>query len=292
MSYYAVNIGANDGVVADPLFPLLEQHPETFGVLQIEGADDVSALKRNMARFPRVTVRAAKVYHSNIREIAKDSVAIKRHGIDGTKTMDFLKVDIDGCDCHMLSELMKDRHFHAKVIQIEINHHIPPPIAYVELCATETFGRASSSLDVWGCSMQAAYNIVKEYGYELLQHDWPDAVFVHQKYRHVFPCLLGDEPGTMFAQNYWIGYHHAKENYARWRGHMENVHFVESTLPTLAMQSYLHPEKAVENIYENVKKFLVKRPLLVNVSIDGAGRTAKISADVDGLDPTLSWYGA
>ena len=65
-----------------------------------------------------------------------------------------LKIDIDGCECHLLSILMRDPYYHAKVIQVELNHHIMPPISYKGMCRDGDHGRNSNSLDVWGCSIQ------------------------------------------------------------------------------------------------------------------------------------------
>ena len=47
--------------------------------------------------------------------------------------MDIFKLDIDGCECHILSTLMqtlpRSRWNRPKIIQIELNHILPPPIA-------------------------------------------------------------------------------------------------------------------------------------------------------------------
>jgi hypothetical protein len=54
MSFYAVNVGANDGKAADPIYPLLKVHNH-FGVLQIEpNGGTFSQLQANMAEFPNV----------------------------------------------------------------------------------------------------------------------------------------------------------------------------------------------------------------------------------------------
>jgi hypothetical protein len=70
-------------------------------------------------------------------------------------------------------------------------------------------GRDSESLDVWGCSMQAAYDIVKKHGFVLLQNDWPDAVFIHQDYIPAFPKFFcKGSRQEQFLSKYWLGYHH------------------------------------------------------------------------------------
>ena len=64
-------------------------------------------------------------------------------------------------------------------MQVEVNHFLPPPLAYRDMCANDVPGRSRGvhqpheNWDVWGCSAQAAYNIAKRAGYRLLQFDWP-----------------------------------------------------------------------------------------------------------------------
>ena len=64
---------------------------------------------------------------------------------------------------------------------------------------------------------------MQPHGYELLQYDWPDAVFVHRNYSAAFPCLSKD-----FMRNYWIGFHHAREHYSRFTTFVTNKTFVAS----------------------------------------------------------------
>ena len=87
------------------------------------------------------------------------------------------------------------------------------------MCRNDVSGRSTGSqkglnLDVWGCSMQAAWDIVRPHGYLLLQYDWPDALFVHEAYAHMFPCLLRRHN---MSDGYWIGYDHASKHYERFK---------------------------------------------------------------------------
>jgi hypothetical protein len=188
--------------------------------------------------------------------------------------MDFLKIDVDGCDCHLLQELLVDSFFKAKIIQIELNHHIPPPIAYKDMCEDDVYGRSSGNLDVWGCSMQAAYDIVRPLGYELLQHDWPDAVFIQSSYRDVFPCLLGENIGDNFEKNYWTGYYHAKEHYTRFTSHQNNREFV-SSLPVLSTRAHFQPEHTIKLFTDNYGLLWTKRPLWIELRIGNTAMTIK-----------------
>ena len=265
MSFYAVNIGANDGKSADPLYSLLEKQPD-FGILQIEPSNDLfPKLKSNMAGFPNVEVLQSAVTVATAREVAKSKMTPVKFP-RRYKSMDVMKIDVDVCDCHILQDMLADPFYHAKIIQIELNHHIPPPIAYMDMCANDIHGRSTKDLDVWGCSMQAAYNIVRPYGYELLQHDWPDAVFVHSMHRHAFPCILDQEVGAAFEHNYWIGYWHAHDKYTRFRAHQTNRSFVRS-LPVLALKGHLNPKSSIQAIVDAKLNTWTKLPLWVEMSI-------------------------
>jgi hypothetical protein len=189
--------------------------------------------------------------------------------------MDFLKIDVDGCDCHLLEELLKDPFFRAKVIQIELNHHVPPPIAYKDMCANDTYGRSSSNLDVWGCSMQAAYDLVQPLGYELLQHDWPDAVFIHSSYRNVFPCLLGNSTtGVNYERNYWVGFNHAKRHYTRFQVHQNNREFV-ANLTLMSTLAHGQPEQIFKSFIDTYGPLWTKRPLWIEMRIGNAAMSVR-----------------
>jgi hypothetical protein len=68
--------------------------------------------------------------------------------------MDISKIDIDGCECHILSTLVNNPNWiNPKIIQIELNHVIPPPIVYIDICADDVPGRNAvpyeSNKDFW-----------------------------------------------------------------------------------------------------------------------------------------------
>lgn len=116
-----------------------------------------------------------------------------------------LRQDIDGCECHLLSLLLRERYFTAKVnivieptlthqhclcahslltaasgvhsvrwlqvVVVELNHYLPPPISYKAMCAGNDTSRSSRSFNAWGCSVQAAADTLRPHGYRLLQWD-------------------------------------------------------------------------------------------------------------------------
>jgi hypothetical protein len=267
MSNFVLNVGANDGVWGDPLFPLFERHSNIIGGVLIEPGHIFKKLKENYQDYRFAYLINEGVSPSNGRELCKqyfsDSLPIKHYAPYPTKdkTLDVFKLDIDGCDCHVLEEMLKDPFYRAKLIQVETNHHIPPPIAYQDMCKNDVHGRSSNTLDIWGCSVQAAMDIVAKYGYELLQYDWPDAVFIHSDFRETFESLLGPKPdGQTFIRNYYIGYHWAKENYARFPRHQSNPDLVK-LLIEMSTRAYMDPEGVLTELLGICEPLWSKKPL-------------------------------
>ena len=189
MSSFVVNIGANDGIKADPLFPLRESHPDIGGVF-IKPSDLYFSLAANYERrFPNAQLVHAGVDIYNAAERANGAQKQGAPCPSASSGLDILKLEIDSCECHILEKFIADPFFAAaKVIQIETNHHLLPPLAWQDMCSNGVHGRSGTSPDVWDGSVQSAYDIVKSAGVELLQYDWPDAVFVHHNF--LGPCFF------------------------------------------------------------------------------------------------------
>lgn len=274
MSNFVVNIGANDGKAADPLYPVLMRFPD-INYVGFEPSSLIDSLRENLQPFKNAVAEHEAITPSNVKQqVAK---YMSTHGVSSAP--DIIKIDTDGCDCHILSSLMVDPLMHSKVIQIELNHVLPPPISYMDMCESDVYGRSSNSnLDVWGCSMQAAYDIVRPHGYVLLQYDWPDAVFIHSAFLPAFPCLTaaGED---FFHRNYWTGFFHAKENYSRFHQHVTNSTFVQS-IELLALRAHLHPRSTLENIISTQQASWNKVPLWIELSVSGSTVSAQIRRPV------------
>lgn len=275
MSNFVVNIGAKDGVTADPVYPILEALPLTGGVFIEAGDESFDALEKAYSgRFRNAQTVLAFVSPSNAALLSRGDVARARNA--GTypssrRSLDVLKIDIDGCDCHILGVMLAepDAFFHAKVIQVELNHAIPPPLVWKDMCLNDAPGRSNSYADVWGCSMQAAYDLVRPLGYELLQYDWPDAVFIKSDIgRAAFPCIFlpGSSVGGTFERSYWVGYEHAAKHYSRFTIHQSDRALFAS-LPTLARAAAIAPHDTISNFVATMAPILGKRPLWVEVGV-------------------------
>ena len=124
MSGYLQNVGARDGFVDDPLYSLISERGVT-GLAMEPDAKQFQALKKNMAPFSGMSLVNLPISPSNAGEVL--AFPLKVQG----RSMDIFKLDIDGCECHILEKLLalgESVWSHPKVIQIEINHLLPPPI--------------------------------------------------------------------------------------------------------------------------------------------------------------------
>ena len=291
MSRFVVNIGAKDGVGADPLYPLLLAVPDIGGVFIEPSNEDFPRMSEHYrSRFPNAQLIHAGIDIFSAAKLAKGTRQEGSPYPSAASGLDVLKLDIDSCECHILEILMQDPFFaHAKIIQIETNHHLPPPLLWRDMCYDGRHGRSGHSLDVWGCSAQSAYEIVKGAGFELLQYDWPDAVFVHRNYsRSVFPCIMDGhaDAHSLFLRNYWIGQQHARSLYSRFPWHQSNRAFV-AALPDFASAAFHDPIAALVQLKETFKGTLSKRPLWVEVGVAGTGIFGNITTTPEG-EVTLS----
>ena len=122
MSWYVINVGARDGTTDDPLYPLIKRRPNISGV----------ALEPSKPVFDRLVqnLRPFQYYVPRMEGIDPDTAAsVLRRGPKPSKgSIDVLKIDIDMCECHILSVLLAeaDSYFHAKVIMVEVNQVLPP----------------------------------------------------------------------------------------------------------------------------------------------------------------------
>jgi len=210
MSNYVINIGANDGIWADPLYPLVAKGGSSGLFLEYDGAL-FSKLQRNYATFgAKTTLLQEAVTINNIAEIYSRS-----NQQTGLKSVDIFKIDFDGCECHLLERLLETSNARPKIIQVELSPLVPPPFVYKEMCDENEFGRWSRGNPFSGCSVQAAYDVLKRHGYELLQFDWPDGVFVDSRFSAAFPYFTLS--AISMKHHFHIGHVHAQRFYTRFR---------------------------------------------------------------------------
>ncbi len=291
MSHFVVNIGSKDGVSADPVYPVLAANPRTGGVFVEAASDAFASLTAHYSpRFPNAQLVQDFVSPSTVAFVARGDAA-RGHAAGvypvPSRSLDVLKIDIDGCDCHILQVLLAepDGFFAAKVIQMELNS-LPPPFAWRDMCLHDAPGRSGPSNDVWGCSMQAAWDLLRPLGYELLQYDWPDGLFVRSELaRAAFPCLMPAEAsaGELYERNFWVGKEHAEAHYTRYQVHQTDRVFFAS-LERAARAAYVQPHAALKGLVSAMAGSLTKRPLWVEVGVTlpGVRVAGNVTADAGG----------
>ena len=160
-------------------------------------------------------------------------------------------------EMNILQALMDHSEFRAKIIQVELNHYIVPPMSYKDMCHTYTRapGRSGGS-EHWGCSMQAAYDVLRPHGYALLQYDWPDGVFILGPHARAFPGIpTGD---AHYMRNFWIGYVHARDRYSRFPLFAWNL-TRSYEYPAFASRARFEPRSAMEAVLRHEKGHLLRK---------------------------------
>ena len=196
---YAINIGAGDGISCnDPVYPL---YKEGYGGLAIE-ANRNTALAQNLPSPAIHKVLGQFVTPMNIAEMLQEYHC--------PECPDFFKLDIDGYDGPVLLELLKHG-YRPKVMQIEINPEIPPPIEFAVLYDPRYMpwdnerrvgGFYSASLG-YVCSLAARF------GYRPAQVDFVtgfthDVTLVHEKYWPVVPQIMGFDPASLSPREMFL----------------------------------------------------------------------------------------
>jgi len=287
MSNFVVNVGAANGVSDDPLWPLMVAHGpsgEIGGVFVEYKKEAFEQLRASYAQFPYAQLLNAAMQVSTSSHTARGKNASSGPYPSQDRSLDVFKFDIDSCDGHYLEEMLKDPFYRAKVVQIETNHHITPPIHWRDMCLNDVNGRDGTHWDVWGLSAQAAYDVIKPYGYSLLQYAWPDVLFIKNEYLSAFPCMTFN-----FEDNYWLGYWHARNNYARFNTQQSNRNFVAS-FPALSNSSLKDPHSVLQLIHDTFHDYFGKNELWIDVGITGTGVRGSIFRDSAGA-PKLTFDG-
>ncbi|MGH6923842.1 MAG: FkbM family methyltransferase [Propylenella sp.] len=182
----AVEFGAWDG----------ERHANTFALVRrgwrvalIEGDEDrFNALQQKTRDNPNVV--ALKAWVRPTGENSLDSILDRADVHD----IDFLSVDIDGDDYHVLASLTR----RPKVVCVEINPSIPPPVAVI--------GRRGTAE---GSSIVAFDTLMRGRGYSLVHATPLNAFFVREdiadRFARVAPSDCFDYRHARFVISFYDG---------------------------------------------------------------------------------------
>ena len=183
---FAVNLGAGDGVSCnDPVLPL---YRAGWGGLAVEGGRNETLLANLPAPWIRKLINTV-ITPDNVAELLADNGC--------PDTPDFLKLDIDGYDGPVLLEVLRAG-FRPKVIQLEVQPEIPPPIEFAVLY-DPTYRCVNADGKVggfYGASLGYVCNLGRRFGYFPVQVDFVtgfthDVTLVSDRYRDLMLQRFG-----------------------------------------------------------------------------------------------------
>lgn len=186
-SGFIVDVAASDGVSQSCTLGFFKDN--SWSGLAIE-MDSIKFSKLSFLYANKFGIKLAK------NKITPQNIAPLFFGYDVPKDISFLNLDIDSYDLHVIEAILKGG-FTPLVISIEVNEKIPPPIFF-----TVDFyeGHVWSGDHFYGCSLTAACDIIRPFGYVLESLQMNNAIFI----RRDIACNLFDDVDVGIA--YEVGY--------------------------------------------------------------------------------------
>lgn len=182
-----VEIGVQTGIECNSLTLLLRG----WRGLWMDGdAKAVETIGRNLGgtRFPgRFQVMNSFIHKENIAGLIGEA-----RDFLGVEELDFLSLDIDGTDVHVMDQLLASGE-RPKVVCIEYNGKFPLPIvAKVRYAPDHAWDHAS---DYMGSSLQALIDMFTPHGYRLLTCNIPgiNAFFIRDDLAQLFPAIAPEK---------------------------------------------------------------------------------------------------
>jgi len=162
---FVVDVAASDGVALSCTLGFFKD--VNWGGLAVEmDPEKFSRLAFVYAGFPNAKLARSRVTPSNVSALMQ--------GFEVPSDFELLNLDIDSYDLYVIDELLKSS-FRPKVISMEINEKIPPPIFFTVNYDDAHYWRGDH---FFGCSLTAAASVVKAHGYILESLQYNNAVFI------------------------------------------------------------------------------------------------------------------
>ena len=204
-----VNIGAGTCLHPDPLYQLLSS-PQGGGFLGLAVEADSARLQRCEAEMSQTFATVVPVCLSLEPTRAGHQLLPYLAGmfpkVQPPWPLDFLVVDIDGCDCLIVEDLMQ--FVRPKVMMLEIAFQFPPPFRFSLHWDIKRSDSWQSEYDVdkfnpvSGCSLSYALHKFKPFGYHLLRLLPTDAILVHESVQ----SIMEEGLGLKFPQDEFLCY--------------------------------------------------------------------------------------
>lgn len=160
---WCVEFGARDGISDSNTYNLIKNH--NYKAILIEGEKNYyNNLCKNFDKDSIIKINKYVDFSGNNK---LDNILLKTNI---TKNFDFLSIDIDGCDYHVLKSLDE---FRPKIICIEFNHFIPNSVEFVQ---EKNFNIKQ------GSSAKSLVKLGIEKDYKLIASSFSNLFFIEKSY--------------------------------------------------------------------------------------------------------------
>ncbi len=178
---YVVDVAASDGVTQSCTLDFFRD-PNWRGLAVEMDPEKFSKLAFIYSRFRNARLARARVTPMNIADLLR--------GFEIPPDFTLFNLDIDSYDLQVVDALLKTE-FKPKIISMEINEKIPPPIFFAVNYDDAHYWAGDH---FYGCSLTAASSTVKAHGYILESLQYNNAFFVRSD---VAESRLNDMPDTV-----------------------------------------------------------------------------------------------
>jgi len=162
---YVVDVAASNGVAQSCTLQFFEQ-PGWHGL-----AVEMDPSKFAILAFIYSSFKNARLARCRA---TPDNVCALLNGNEVPLDFDLLNLDIDSYDLYVLKGMLEGG-FRPKVVTMEINEKVPPPIYFTVTYEENHFWKGDH---FYGCSIVAASELMKQYGYHLESVQYNNALFV------------------------------------------------------------------------------------------------------------------
>ena len=203
------DIASSNGVSQSAIWPFLWSLGSSARGIFVEYDPHKSAILNLIySQFSNVSVFRGKVTPRNAKEIMS-AVGLPRN-------LDLLNVDIDSYDLEVLESILASG-FQPRVISIEINEKIPPPIRFSVLFDDFFSWRGDH---FFGCSFAAVSDLAARFNYVPIKLVYNNALFVSNEAAKNFDR-------ASVAELYETGYKHSKDRERLFRHNRDVEHWLE-----------------------------------------------------------------
>ena len=227
---WVVDIGASDGVSKSSTKKFAYNYGWSGCMIECDSLK-FSALSSLYSHHENISLVKAKVSPSNIVNILK--------ACDVPQDFQILNLDIDSWDLFVIESLLQSG-YQPSLITMEINEKIPEGVIFSVRYNHKHVWKADH---FYGCSIAAAYAVVKEFGYSLAAVEWNNAFFVKQS---VAPAL----PDLSVSEAFRIGYLAREDRLSvfPWNANVDYWHSIEPEQALSEIKN--HFSEYADNLYD------------------------------------------